>query len=89
MEVKTHMFEGSSLMILLMVSSLIINLITMIVVIVSFKKNKQSSNQMVQTASVQAAGPKSSAVSGVVFCRNCGNQYDSTHSVCSSCKTPR
>ncbi|MEH7355235.1 hypothetical protein V7150_16895 [Neobacillus drentensis] len=45
--------------------------------------------KMVQTASVQFAGPKSSAVSGVVFCRNCGNQYDSTHTVCSSYKTPR
>ncbi|MDR1067556.1 MAG: hydrogenase maturation nickel metallochaperone HypA [Clostridiales bacterium] len=26
--------------------------------------------------------------SGVVFCRNCGNQYDSSSAVCPNCKTP-
>jgi hypothetical protein len=81
------MFESSSLMIMFMIASLMLNLITMIFVIMSYKKIKQSSNQNEPNASVSAFN--SSAVSGVVFCRQCGNQYDSTLPACPSCKATR
>ena len=32
--------------------------------------------------------PAGVAETGIVFCRNCGNQFDSTFPVCPSCKTP-
>lgn len=81
------MFESSSLMIIFMIASLLINLITMIFVIMSFKKIKQGSNEKVMNAPVPAS--HSAAVSGVVFCRQCGNSYDSTLSACPNCKAAR
>lgn len=80
------MFEGSSLMMSLIIAILIINLITLVLVIVSINKNKSGSIPRDQNAPKQT---KSSAQSGVVFCRNCGNQYDSTITACPNCKTPR
>jgi hypothetical protein len=86
------MFEESSLMMLLIIASLVINLVTMILVIVSLKQNKSRSKMKEQNASVQVAAAKQTnlqAGAGVVFCRNCGNQYDSTIPVCPDCKAPR
>lgn len=78
------MLESSSLMMIIMIASLLINLITMIVVIMLFKKMKPSSNAKAANTSVGA-----SAVSGVVFCRQCGDSYDSTLPACPSCKAAR
>lgn len=80
------MFEESLLTISLLVAILIVNLITMILVIVSLRK--RSSGQENKTA-VQVAAAKQTqtpAVTGIIFCRNCGNQYDSTLSGCPNCR---
>jgi uncharacterized paraquat-inducible protein A len=74
----------------LTIASLVVNLITMILVIVILTKKR--SIQVEQQASAQVAASrqtKPSEVSGVVFCRNCGNQYDSSRSSCPSCHAPR
>jgi predicted Zn-ribbon and HTH transcriptional regulator len=74
----------------LTITSLVVNLITMILVIVML--TKKNSIQAEQRASEQVAVSKESKqakVSGVVFCRNCGNQYDSSQSACPSCHAQR
>jgi hypothetical protein len=79
------MLNSSVLIIGLFVAIFIVNLITMILVIglVKKKKIKFSSNEKNVTAQNQTA------TIGVVFCRNCGKQYDSTEAACPSCNTPR
>lgn len=89
------MFENSSLVIVLLVASLLVNLITLVLVIVLFRKNRAGAaagtgtgtgaSRKDDSGSVQAAA----AVSGIVFCRGCGNQYDSINAACPSCKTVR
>jgi membrane protease subunit (stomatin/prohibitin family) len=84
------MFEDFTLWNGLTIASLVVNLITMILVIVSLTKKR--SIQVEQQASAQVAASrqtKPSEVSGVVFCRNCGNQYDSSRNSCPSCQAPR
>jgi uncharacterized paraquat-inducible protein A len=84
------MFEGFTLWNWLTIASLVVNLITMILVIVSLTMKR--SIQVEQQASAQVAASrqtKPSEVAGVVFCRNCGKQYDSKHSSCPSCQAPR
>ncbi|MDR6121362.1 hypothetical protein QFZ87_000959 [Bacillus sp. SLBN-46] len=82
------MFEETSLVIGLLVASLVVNLVTMIVVIVSFRRKQLgAAGQREASGSVQAAA--ASAVTGIVFCRACGNQYDSTSPACPNCKTAR
>jgi hypothetical protein len=87
------MFEDFTLWNGLTIASLVVNLITMILVIVILMKNgKNKSIQVEQQASAQVAASrqtKPSEVSGVVFCRNCGNQYDSSRNSCPSCQAPR
>lgn len=77
----------NTIMMILIVACFIMNLITMILVIVSMKRNKLVSYIKEQNAAAQVAPAAEEA--GVVFCRNCGNPYDSTIKVCPSCKTPR
>ena len=82
------MFEETSLVFVLLVASLVVNLVTMIVVIVSFRRKQLgAAGQKEASGSAQAAA--ASAVTGIVFCRACGNQYDSTSPACPSCKTVR
>ena len=87
------MFEDFTLWNGLTIASLVVNLITMILVIVSLTKTgKNRSIQVEQQASAQVAASrqtKPSEVSGVVFCRNCGNQFDSSRSACPGCNVPR
>ncbi|MEH7251982.1 hypothetical protein V7111_07635 [Neobacillus niacini] len=87
------MFGDFTLWNWLTIASLVVNLITMILVIVSLTKSgKKSTIQVEQQASAQVAASKQTkpaGVSGVVFCRNCGKQYDSSHSTCPSCQAPR
>jgi predicted Zn-ribbon and HTH transcriptional regulator len=62
-----------------------VNLITLIVVI----KNKSSViGKVEQKAGVKVAAAEQ-PVQGIVFCRSCGNQYDSTLAACPHCKTAR
>lgn len=91
------MLDETSLAIILSAAGLVVSLITMVLVIVCLKKiGAQSAPvQSELKASVQAAATSEPAatsglgVSGVVFCRNCGNQFETTNAVCPSCKTPR
>jgi hypothetical protein len=85
------MFEESSFVIGLLVASLLVNLITLVIVIVLFKKNGMGANRKEGrggSAQVEAAA-STAPVSGIVFCRSCGNQYDSTSPACPSCKAAR
>lgn len=79
------MLENTSLMLIIMIASLLLNLITMIVVIMLFKKVKPSSRAKAASTSVGATH----SVAGVVFCRQCGDSYDSTLLACPSCKAAR
>lgn len=84
------MFEDFTLWNWLTIASLVVNLITMILVIVSLTRKR--SIQVEQQASAQVAASKQTKpaeVAGVVFCRNCGNQFDSSRSSCPSCHAPR
>ncbi|MEH7436894.1 hypothetical protein V7182_05315 [Neobacillus drentensis] len=85
------MFEETSLVIVLLVASLLVNLITLVIVIVLFKKNGMGADRKEGrggSAQVKAAA-STAPVSGIVFCRACGNQYDSISPACPSCKTAR
>lgn len=79
------MLESSSLMIIFMIASLLLNLVTMIVVILIYKKVKPSSN----AKAVNTSAGATHSVAGVVFCRQCGDSYDSTLLACPSCKAAR
>jgi predicted Zn-ribbon and HTH transcriptional regulator len=82
------MFEDLTLWNWLTIASFVVNLITLVLVIVMLTKKKSS----VVEASTQVAASKEQKqvkVSGVVFCRNCGKQYDSSQSACPSCHTQR
>jgi len=87
------MFEESTLMLWLLIASLTLNLITMVLVIVLVKRkdSRRSAQLELQTRGELATTKqaKSPAVSGVVFCRNCGKQHDSSDPECPNCQTPR
>lgn len=89
---------------ILLIIVLLTNIMTMIFVVVSMKRNKPSKGLVkeYQMTSVQTAAAglgsgsgsgsdqgRGYADSGVVFCRNCGTQYDSANSACPRCKTAR
>src|SRR4051812_46007016 len=91
--------QDSTLILGLVAVSLLINLITLILVIKSTKRNKivqvqdaafEQSAAAQSTIPVQAnSEPKAPSQAGIVFCRKCGKQYDSTQAACPSCKTAR
>ncbi|MEO2076670.1 MAG: hypothetical protein ABGX20_14970 [Bacillus sp. (in: firmicutes)] len=87
------MFENSSLVIVLLVASLLVNLVTLVLVIVLFRKNRVGAAAGTGTGAGRkedsGADQAAAAVSGIVFCRGCGNQYDSINAACPSCKTVR
>ncbi|WP_042146638.1 zinc ribbon domain-containing protein [Paucisalibacillus sp. EB02] len=84
------MFEElTSLTNLLILASLIVNVITLLVVL-SYQSNVKKKEKHVPAPKATKMYPQQSAIEvGVVFCRNCGNQYESTEKVCPSCRTPR
>jgi rubrerythrin len=73
-----------TLIIVLVSACLLVNLITLAVVFLSH--NRRQADE--QDAKLQVAAALS-PVQGIVFCRNCGNQFDSTLDVCPHCKTTR
>jgi len=94
------MLENSTLILGIVAVSLLINLITMILVIKSTKKNKTETvkgNTFEQSAAAESAVTvhstseiKSPAqATGIIFCRKCGKQYDTTQTACPSCKAAR
>jgi rubrerythrin len=74
-----------TLIIVLVSACLLVNLITLAVVILSH--NRRRANE--QDAKLQVAAALLSPVQGIVFCRSCGNQFDSALDVCPHCKTTR
>jgi hypothetical protein len=88
------MISLSVLLLVLSTVSLIVSIVTMVFVIVLLNKfQKQSSREGGRLSGagqeIFAKAAKPSSETGVVFCRTCGNQYDSTLKVCPNCKTPR
>lgn len=73
-----------TLIIVLVSACLLVNLITLAVVILSHNRRRADE----QDAKLQVAAALS-PVQGIVFCRNCGNQFDSALDVCPHCKTTR
>jgi rubrerythrin len=75
-----------TLIIVLVSACLLTNLITLAVVIMSHNRRRA----VEQDAKLQVAAALSPVpVQGIVFCRSCGNQFDSTLDVCPHCKTTR
>ena len=66
----------------------IMQIVTLILMIVFYKKSKnQAGNRQI----FSNAQPVQSQVqsNGVVFCLNCGAQFDAAHKVCPRCGKPR
>jgi NADH:ubiquinone oxidoreductase subunit K len=83
--------NNETLIIVLVSACLIVNLITLIVVILS-RKTKLAVANVAEEAVIQVAAAQSQAappVKGIVFCRGCGNQFDSTLDVCPHCNRAR
>jgi hypothetical protein len=74
-----------TLIIVLVSACLLVNLITLAVVILSHKSRRRAYEQDAKLQVAAALSP----VQGIVFCRSCGSQFDSTLDVCPHCKTPR
>lgn len=76
----------------LLVLNIIVSVATLTMVIVLLTKKRTTNNNSVQPVKdsmvSQTIITQQSHESGVVFCRNCGNQYDSSVAVCPHCKTP-
>lgn len=87
------MVGESTLMLGLLIASVALNLIIMVFVILIFRKmNSKSSANQEQSAIGEAAATRQtnpSTIEGIVFCRNCGTQHNSSDAVCPNCKTPR
>lgn len=93
------MLENSTLILGIVAVSLLINLITMILVIKSTKRNKTATvqgNTFEQSAAAEAMASahstgevKPPAQAGVIFCRKCGKPFDTTQTACPSCKAAR
>ncbi|MBY0099710.1 hypothetical protein [Mesobacillus maritimus] len=88
------MVEESTLMLWLLIASVVLNLITMVFVIILFGRMRDLKRSLQQEphAKGEGAAPKQAAPStlgGIVFCRHCGTQHDSSEEVCPNCKTPR
>ncbi|ALC89403.1 hypothetical protein AM500_06100 [Bacillus sp. FJAT-18017] len=70
--------------------SLLVNFITLGMVISLRKKVGGNSSATVSKKSKAHSAEAAAAIeAGVVFCRNCGAQYDSTRTVCPHCETAR
>lgn len=79
---------------LLIMAILLVNLITLIVLIVHINKSKSVANSNQKGKSSPAKGTINDSLTappeiGAVFCRNCGNQYESSRKACPKCETVR
>lgn len=76
----------------LLVLNIIVSVAILTTVIILLTKKRTTNSNNAQPAKdsmvAQTIITQQSHESGVVFCRNCGNQYDSSVSVCPNCKTP-
>ncbi|GGA79644.1 hypothetical protein [Ornithinibacillus halotolerans] len=80
--------ELTSLTNILIIISIILNIT--IIVMISKGKSAGSQNTGVPTEKVNTTFTQKSGIEvGVVFCRNCGQQYESTSKACPNCKTAR
>ncbi|MGI6153059.1 MAG: hypothetical protein ACOYJB_04390 [Christensenellaceae bacterium] len=66
-------------------AGLVVSIITLVNVAGLRRALRSSANQDVNINPVGA----NAVESGNVFCRNCGAMYDSVHTACPSCHTPR
>ena len=66
----------------------VLQIATIILLCILFKKNKVSQPPQHAFHS-QYTNNNQSNNSGVVFCVNCGTQYDVAHKVCPKCGKPR
>jgi hypothetical protein len=79
-----------TLIVVLVSACLIVNLITLTVVFLSRKSLRATAAINEQNAKLQVAAALSKEQGqGIVFCRNCGNQFDSTLDVCPHCNRAR
>ena len=79
-------------MIGILAAILIINLITLILVIklmINSKAKHISKAHNLTVSNTNENQIQPSAVSGIVFCRNCGHQFDSKNTSCPNCHTER
>ncbi|CEG28509.1 hypothetical protein [Bacillus sp. B-jedd] len=70
---------------ILAAASLVLNLIILILVMVLMKRTRGLKQETSQPA--RTAGKTDKPIeSGIIFCRNCGSQYDSAKSACPRCQ---
>jgi hypothetical protein len=76
-----------TLIIVLVSVCLIVNLVTLVVVFLFYKSMRAVTivNNQVSASLSKEVPP----VQGIVFCRNCGNQFDSILDVCPHCNRAR
>ena len=65
-----------------------IQIVTLILMIVFYKKLKNQSGNRQLFNTVQSVQPQVQS-NGVAFCLNCGAQFDAAHKVCPRCGKPR
>ncbi|MFS0675167.1 hypothetical protein [Ornithinibacillus sp. 179-J 7C1 HS] len=80
--------ELTSLTNLLIIASIILNMIIIIMISKNKSSVRQNSGDPIQNTNTTSKQIQGMEV-GVVFCRTCGNQYDSTDKSCPNCKTTR
>ena len=89
------MNNETQLLIGLSIANLFMNLVLLIcILVVLFRKRKpqetSEANEFSTTPTLEVnSQSRSSKVVGVVFCRNCGKQYDSSLSSCPHCSGNR
>ncbi|OCA87664.1 hypothetical protein A8F94_07360 [Bacillus sp. FJAT-27225] len=76
------------LLVVLVGVSLLLNIITLGVVI-SIKRKMSAGAAPTKRKNASSAEAAATIEAGVVFCRNCGSQFDSTRTVCPHCETAR
>jgi hypothetical protein len=80
---------------ILLIVTFLLTLLTFIYTLVNHSRIKKLMAPMngeqspVQQVAATQPSQGGAVSSGVVFCRNCGSQYDSNHPACPTCRTPR
>lgn len=81
--------NNETLIIALVAAGLIVNIITLVVVLTKRKNPTHSATAQINPGHIAPSLAGSAETQGVVFCRSCGNQYDSALNACPNCKTAR
>ena len=68
---------------------LILQITTIILTVLLYKKSKKAQESNQDEAEDPYLYDQKPQYSGVVFCINCGAQYDAAHKVCPKCGKPR